>query len=105
MEILQKYADADVFVLLSEREAYSLVVAEALAAGIHCIVAKTSALTEWVDNKSCFGIEFPIKLGELAELIYAVINYAASHKNKKSLIQTKAFDWDEVSQRLELVYV
>ena len=35
---------------------FSIVVAEALAAKTPCIMANTSALAEWVDNKSCFGI-------------------------------------------------
>jgi glycosyltransferase involved in cell wall biosynthesis len=103
-ELLQKYVDADVFILLSEREAYSLAVAEALAAGTPCIVAKASALSEWVDDESCFGVEFPIRLDKLAELIDTVLDCGVSGKTMKSLVWTKILDWDEVIQRLEEVY-
>ena len=54
--LLQKYANADLFVLLSKYEAYGLAVAEALAARTPCIVSRTSALQEWADEKNCFGL-------------------------------------------------
>lgn len=103
-ELLQKYADADVFVLLSKYEAYSLVVAEALAAGTPCIVAKTSALTEWVDNESCFGVGVPVNLNELARLIDNVIDRGVNRKVTEKWIGTKILDWDEVTECLEKIY-
>src|SRR4030042_3193294 len=68
-KLLQKFADAEVFALLSNYEAYSIVVAEALTAGTPCIVAETSALTEWVDNETCYGVRFPISMKALASQI------------------------------------
>jgi len=103
-ELLQKYVDADVFVLLSRYEAYSLVVAEALAAGTPCIVANTSALSEWVDNRSCFGLELPITLKELAKLIHHVIVQNPNKRDIKKRIRTKILDWKEVVERLEKIY-
>ena len=103
-ELLQKYVDADVFVLLSMYEAYSLVVAEALAAGTPCIVADTSALSEWVDNQSCYGLGFPVNLGELANLINRVLNAGVNRRVMKKWIGTKILDWNEVVERLEVVY-
>jgi glycosyltransferase involved in cell wall biosynthesis len=67
-ELLKKYSEASVLVLLSKFEAYGLVVAEALASKTPC-VAKTSALAEWVDEKNVFGISYPPSIPELAELI------------------------------------
>jgi glycosyltransferase involved in cell wall biosynthesis len=104
-ELLQKYADADVFVLLSKYEAYSIVVAEALAAGTPCIVAKTSALSEWVDNKSCFGIGLPVDLNEVARLINQILNNGVDKENMRKWIGTKILDWNEVADRLESVYL
>jgi glycosyltransferase involved in cell wall biosynthesis len=41
------YAGAEVYVTLSEFEAYGMTVAEALAAGTPCVVAASGALSEW----------------------------------------------------------
>ncbi|MGB9841300.1 MAG: glycosyltransferase family 4 protein [Candidatus Bathyarchaeales archaeon] len=95
-ELLQKYADADVFALLSEHEAYGISVAEALCAGTPCIVTKTSALLEWIDNKNCFGVNYPICLDELVLLIKHVIG--------KKAIMPKIYDWDEITEKLAQIY-
>jgi glycosyltransferase involved in cell wall biosynthesis len=103
-ELLQKYFDADVFVLLSRFEAYSLVVAEALTAGTPCIVANTSALSEWVDNESCFGVDFPISLNGLARLINSVLDNGADKRAIKKWRGTKILDWNDVVEQLESGY-
>jgi glycosyltransferase involved in cell wall biosynthesis len=104
-ELLQKYVDADIFILLSEREAYSLAVAEALAAGTHCIVANTSALSEWVDNQTCFSVDYPIRLDKLKEIVNYVLENKVHKKNiAEKWIGKKIYDWDDVIKRLEDVY-
>jgi glycosyltransferase involved in cell wall biosynthesis len=95
-ELLQKYVDADLFALLSEHEAYGISVAEALASGTPCVVADTSALSEWIDNENCFGIRYPINLDELASLINSVIG--------KRMGALRLPDWDEVTDKLVNVY-
>jgi glycosyltransferase involved in cell wall biosynthesis len=104
-ELLQKFADADVFVLLSRFEAYSLVVAEALTAGTPCIVANTSALSEWIDNETCFGADFPISLNELARLIESVLDNGADKRAMKKWIGTKILDWNNVAYELESIHL
>jgi glycosyltransferase involved in cell wall biosynthesis len=103
-ELFQKYVDADVFVLLSRCESYSMVVAEALAAGTPCIVANTSALSEWVDNETCFGVHFPIHINELVTLIERILERKIDKDKMKKWIGTKILDWDDVAKRLEDVY-
>jgi glycosyltransferase involved in cell wall biosynthesis len=103
-ELLQKYIDADVLILLSRYEAYSLVVAEALASGTPCILAKTSALAEWVDNKSCFGLDFPIKKHELVEIISDVFKARFSNKIFKAWLGNKIYDWDDIVKQIEKIY-
>lgn len=103
-DLLQKYVDADVFALLSIHEAYSIVVAEALAAGTPCVVAKTSALSEWIDNETCFGEEFPVNLNNLAQRINYLIRNGIG-KSTGKWIGTKILDWDEVARRLEKIYM
>ena len=104
-ELLQKFFDADVFVLLSRHEAYSLVVAEALTAGTPCIVANTSALSEWVDNKNCFGIDFPINLNELARLINNVLDNHPDPVAVRKRIGKRILDWNEAVDELERIYL
>lgn len=95
-ELIEKYAKADVLVLLSKHEAYGLVVAEALACKTPCIVANTSALSEWVDNENVFGIDYPIRIERLVSLIKDV-----------SRISVKEFNiptWDDAVDMLKMVY-
>jgi glycosyltransferase involved in cell wall biosynthesis len=102
-ELLQKFADADVFVLLSRYEAYSMVIAEALVAGTPCIVAKGSALTEWVDNENCFGIDYPLNIPRLAQLIEQV----SEHRNEsggEGLRKDKIKDWNHIVEEYEKIY-
>jgi len=94
--LLQMYASAGVFVLLSWFESFSIVVAEALAAKTPCIVANTSALSEWVDNKNCFGIDQPVNTSRLAELITRTAG--------KRVSEVKLWDWDEVTQHIVRIY-
>jgi glycosyltransferase involved in cell wall biosynthesis len=99
-ELLGEYANADVFVLLSRFEAFGNVVAEALASGTRCIVATTSALSEWVDDENCFGISYPISLDELAGLIRQITSKASEGPAVARLL-----DWDDVVDRLEPIYM
>jgi glycosyltransferase involved in cell wall biosynthesis len=99
-ELLKEYANADVFLLLSKFEAFGNVVAEALASGTHCIVATTSALSEWVDNENCYGISYPISLDVLASLIRQ-----ASRKASGGPAVVRLLDWDDVVDRLEPIYL
>jgi glycosyltransferase involved in cell wall biosynthesis len=103
-ELLQKFADADVFVLLSRYEAYSLVVAEALTAGTPCIVANTSALSEWIDNETCFGISVPVSIGKLANIINYVLDNDMDRGAFRKWMGTKILDWNDVSNMLEKIY-
>jgi len=95
-ELLKMYAKASVFALLSRYEAFALTIAEALAAKTPCVVANTSALAEWVDNKNCFGIDYPIDSNKLADLMSEVII--------RKVTDVKLWDWDKVVSELTRVY-
>ena len=90
-------------VLLSEHEAYSLVVAEALAANTPCIVADGSALHEWIDEKNCFGIKLPVNLDQLKDRIqYLTSNTKKILKSK--IIDEKLLDWKDVTLKIMEIY-
>jgi len=95
-ELLRMYAKADIFVLLSKYEAFAITIAEALASKIPCLVANTSALKEWVDNKNCFGINYPINCAQLARLINEIIG--------KKVGKVKLWDWEQVVTELIRIY-
>ena len=57
---------ASVLVHLSSVESYSLVVGEALASGLPCVVRNANALREWIDSRSCIGVEDPENSQSLA---------------------------------------
>jgi len=68
-EMLECYASADVGVLLSSHEQYGLFIAEALSSGMPCVVTDKDALSEWIDEKNCIGVNHPIKVKEVAHAI------------------------------------
>ena len=103
-ELVQKYVNADVFVLPSQFETYAIVVAEALAAGTPCIVSRTSALNEWIDDETCFGVDYPIRIDELVKKINYVFDYFADRDKMKKWIGSKIVDWDYVTEKLEKIY-
>jgi glycosyltransferase involved in cell wall biosynthesis len=95
-ELFQIYADADLFALLSNHEAYGITVAEALCSRVPCIVANASALRELVDGKNCYGIDLPIDLVELRDLVNSVIG--------RKVEELKFFEWNEITDQLLKVY-
>ncbi len=96
-ELLGRYRKAGVFVLLSKYEAFGIVVAEALASGRPCIVSRTSALAEWIDNETCFGIDYPIDLQKLSDLVTKVAGL-------RPIRRDGIMDWNEVADRMGQLY-
>lgn len=86
--------------MLSTREAYGITVAEALAAGTPCIVAKGSALDEFVDGERCIGIEKPFTREKLVNAIEQLLS-SSSNEEMKNL---PVLDWDDVTDKLLEVY-
>jgi glycosyltransferase involved in cell wall biosynthesis len=93
-ELLRWYGTADVFVMLSKFEAYGITVAEALTAGVPCIVANGSALSEFL-GPSCNGVDLPIEGEKLADLITSA-QFEGMPQN--------ILDWDDVVNDLLKVY-
>jgi glycosyltransferase involved in cell wall biosynthesis len=66
-EHIRVIKEATFLLLLSKSEAYGIIVAEALALGTPCIVAKDTALEEFVGEPGCFVVGSDAR--EIAELI------------------------------------
>ena len=98
-QLQEKLNEADIFLLLSRSENYGIVVAEALATGIPCIVAKTTALREFLNEPGCYGIDYPPDPDNLAELIVEVHNSA-----KVGPLTDKIKTWDRIAQDYERLY-
>jgi len=104
-ELLQKFAQANVFVLPSRYEAYSIVIAEALMARTPCIVNNTSALKEWCDEETCFSFDSFVDINKLAKFIeYILENKPSKDSAFKKWLRRKILDWEDVVERLEYVY-
>ncbi|AAM30345.1 glucosyltransferase [Methanosarcina mazei Go1] len=101
-ELLECYADADIFLMLSSHEAYGITVAEALAAGIPCVVAKGSALEEFVDGENCAGIENPVTVEKVIDSLQKIEIFK---REPVSGILKGIMDWNEVSARIEKEYI
>jgi glycosyltransferase involved in cell wall biosynthesis len=95
-----EYRKAGVLILLSALEAYGLVVAEALKSGTPCIVARTSALTEFTSEPGCFGLDYPPDAQELSVLIEKVIAGGI----KVGPLSDKLISWQQVSDRYLDIY-
>jgi len=88
--------------MLSKHEAYGITVAEALAAGTPCIVARGSALEEFVDGVMCIGIEAPIKREEITNSLKQLTN--GKLKNEITIKTVPIYDWDYVSNKMLAAY-
>ena len=95
-----EYRKAGVLVLLSALEAYGLVVAEALKSGTPCIVAKTSALTEFTSEPGCYGVEYPPDPKQVS----ALIEKAIGGDIKVGPLSNKLISWQQVSERYLDIY-
>jgi glycosyltransferase involved in cell wall biosynthesis len=98
-ELDAKYRASDILVLLSNSESYGLVVAEALAMGKPCIVADTTALSEFTREPGCFGIRYPPDPAGLARLIIRIHDDGV----KVGPLSDKVRTWEKVAESYELL--
>jgi len=101
-ELLECYADADIFLMLSSHESYGITVAEALAAGTPCVVAKGSALEEFVDGIRCFGVDEPNKKENIINLVNQLKDL--KYNRKFGIGNLAVYDWNQVTEEIENVY-
>ncbi len=101
-ELLDCYSDADIFLMLSSHESYGITAAEALASGTPCVVAKGSALDEFVDGIQCLGIDEPIKKEKVIKSVIKLKDMKQNNEFDKENLTV--FDWEYVTEKIENVY-
>jgi glycosyltransferase involved in cell wall biosynthesis len=99
-DLVREMKRADLFLLLSNSEAYGIVVAEALALGTPCIVTDATALHEFIAEPGCFGVDCPPDPEKVAEAITKICYRNVQVGPFSDKIRT----WDAVSRDYERVY-
>jgi len=99
-DLVYEMRRADLLLLLSNSEAYGIVVAEALALGTPCIVADATALHEFIAEPGCFGVAYLPDPEKVASLITEVFKSTAKVGPFSGKIRT----WDEVGRAYERLY-
>jgi len=100
-KLYEEYMKSDIFILLSVSENYGIVVAESLAHGTPCIVAKTTALNEFINEPGCFGIEYPPNPKDLADLIVKI----TKNRIEVGPFSNKIRTWDKVVEDYQHIYI
>jgi glycosyltransferase involved in cell wall biosynthesis len=99
-DLVREMKRADLLLLLSNSEAYGIVVAEALALGTPCIVADATALHEFIAEPGCFGVAYPPDPEKVARLITEVFESTA----QVGPFSGKICTWEEVGRAYERLY-
>jgi 1,2-diacylglycerol 3-alpha-glucosyltransferase len=100
-ELEDTYAASDLLLLPSRVEGYGIVVAEALAHGIPCIVSSSSALGEFTDIPGCYGVGNPSDVRKLAATVALL---AGTDVQVGPVLGAKIRTWDQVAVDHENVY-
>ncbi len=100
-KFIKKIKNSDIFLLLSNSEAYGITVAEALALGIPCIITKITALKEFIHEPGCFGVDYPPDPKEVAKMILKIYKDDV----KVGPFSDKIRTWHKVSEEYEKLYL
>jgi len=102
-ELLRLCQSATIFVMLSEHEAYSLAVADAIAQGLPTLVPKVGPFTSYVNAGLAEGVDAPIQVGKVAEKLREMLRdpmrYSQRIKSRNYFLS-----WDDVTIDIEQTY-
>lgn len=100
-KLMEFYKNSDIFLLLSQSENYGIVVSEALSMGTPVIVTKRTALTEFLEERGCFGVDYPPDPKKVADLIFKI------YENDVQVgpFSKKIRGWNEVTEDYETIYL
>jgi glycosyltransferase involved in cell wall biosynthesis len=102
-DLVGRYADADAFVLPSEKEGMPLAALEAMAAGMPIIATRVTGNTELLTD---VGLLVEPNAVAIAEAIDEVASDADAWRGlaDRSAVASRAYSWDAVTRRVEDVY-
>ncbi|WP_148416290.1 glycosyltransferase family 4 protein [Haloferax sp. KTX1] len=95
-ELREIYAGAEVFVTLSEFEAYGMTVAEALSTGTPCVVRERGALIDWIKREGVTSVK-DVRPESIVNAIRAIMSV--------EFCPSGIYEWDTVVERIEDQYV
>lgn len=99
-KLLQLFAQAHVFSLMTDFESQGIVYGEAVAAGLPIVVPKKGVMNEYVNAGVAFGVNNPDNPQEIADAIIQSFQKKRALKLKSKLI----WSWEEVGQAVLNVY-
>lgn len=97
-ELINEYAHAGVFINLSDQESFGINVAEALYIGVPSIVCTQSALSDFADDRNCFGVENRENIDEVVKAIRQAVEV------RKVVLEYKIYNYDEVTEKILEAY-
>jgi glycosyltransferase involved in cell wall biosynthesis len=100
-DLVREYAKASIFVTASEKEAFGIAVAEALAAKLKVIVPNATALSSYVKAGYALGVEVPVTPEKLAE---AVLSGIQNDWITPTTVEYSPYTWDIAARDQEAVY-
>ena len=98
--LMERIKKSHLLLLLSNSEAYGIIVAESLALGTPVLVAKKAALSEFLGEPGCFGVDYPPDPTVVANTI---VNLCKS-EIRVGPFTDKIRTWDKVAEEYEKLY-
>jgi glycosyltransferase involved in cell wall biosynthesis len=102
----QAMADADVFILPSYQEGFSMAIAEAMAAGLPVVITRECNFGEVEEVEAGAVIahgDMPAFVGAVAKLLENPTARFISGRNGQRLVRSR-FSWEAAAERLEKLY-
>jgi glycosyltransferase involved in cell wall biosynthesis len=102
-QLADLYAVSDVFVLPAVSEPFGITVLEAMAAGVPCVISKTTGVGEIVNH--CLRVDF-WDVDELANKILGLLNYSELKElvKREAIREVKKFTWEDCASKTLWVY-
>lgn len=100
-ELYTLYSQSDVFLLLSEYEAHSIALTEALAFGLVPIVTRVGGNPYIVDSELGYIVDYPANAGEVAAMVKELVSDTKLLKQKGEKARNKAAKYFDIKTQVK----